>query len=75
VEARRNGYDVTEDNPSVAPFYPFFWASTYHNEGTVASSGCTQSTGTTSYPDATGKNNKANMYCMGVPPAVVETPS
>jgi Flp pilus assembly protein TadG len=64
VEARRNGEDVTENNPSVAPFYPFFWASTYHSEGTVASGGCTQSS-TTSYPDATGKNNKANMYCIG----------
>jgi hypothetical protein len=66
VEARRNGEDITENNPSVAPFYPFFWASTYHQYGTVASGGCTSSN---AYPDpnATRKNpgSTSNMYCMG----------
>ena len=29
VEARQNGYDLTEDSPSTAPFAPFYWPSTY----------------------------------------------
>lgn len=28
VEARQNGYDLTEDNPATAPFAPFYWPST-----------------------------------------------
>lgn len=29
VEARQNGYDLTEDSPSTVPFAPFYWPSTY----------------------------------------------
>lgn len=30
VEARQDGYDLTEDNPSTRRFKPLFWASTYN---------------------------------------------
>jgi len=30
VEARRNGYDLTEDDPKTQAFTPLLWPSTYH---------------------------------------------
>ena len=36
VEARRNGYDLTEDDPNTQAFTPLFWASTYQVYATAS---------------------------------------
>lgn len=43
VEARQNGYDLTEDNPTTKPFKPLFWKTTYrmHPYQACTSTGCT----------------------------------
>ena len=69
VEARGDGYDVTDDPPATRAFQPYYWEDGSQNDWmtttttTTKVNGKTTTTTTTSYKSGLGQSLGPNKYC------------